>query len=676
MSSATLESPVAIKPSVLGAVAELLAELHSDASTESRAGLAEALDFALLDVPKGCWIEAEIIQLRDGQLSRVETRKAIVALLRRVVADTGFPVKERAGYEREADRCDNKANWYLDFDESPIETEYVYVAPPMMTAAGFLSWLTWMQAESRWMLRPYLAHEVVKVDDAIPDDWQPMLGRVDAAIEAARTHGDLYDAFHKLMVAFVGEFFPDAEAKVEELLKLVNGPNAACSRDDRRIVPHLKGEPVETKVAAAEELMEPIQENFPPGPFPMECVDNAPGFLGDVIRYDLATSMYPQPILALAGALAQVSVMTGRRVKSATNLRTNLFIVALSPSGGGKSFARDILKKTLTAGGASKLIGNERIGSHAGIQAALVESAALVMPIDEIGDFFGCLKAGGKKDGQTRSIEPLLKAIYSAAGDENFIGDAYADVDRKREICQPHLVIHGVCPPDDYWSSITDSNIKGGLVARFLVLDSAAHVMPRRGVRAGPVPAHLATWVAKWKAFEPGGLLNQEQPEPPEIRFDKDADDELWNHIEAIAKRRMTEDDRTAAIWSRCGEKATKLAMIAACARTLDPGAEEITVSLADVQWAKKIAIWSTRLMTYQAAEVCAENEEETRKKDLLKMIPKFPARISRSEITNRTKRMKAAQRASSLSDLVAGGSVKEDKEKTPGPPRFWYSKF
>jgi hypothetical protein len=49
---------------------------------------------------------------------------------------------------------------------------------------------------------------------------------------------------------------------------------------------------------------------------PGDCLA-VPGLVGEVMRHTLATSLYPQPELALAGAIALVGTITGRKVTDA-----------------------------------------------------------------------------------------------------------------------------------------------------------------------------------------------------------------------------------------------------------------------------------------------------------------------------------------------------------------------
>ena len=73
--------------------------------------------------------------------------------------------------------------------------------------------------------------------------------------------------------------------------------------------------------------------------FPAECLDVS-GLLREITDYTLAKSRYPQPELALAGALALLGTITGRKVADVLDTRTNVYVLGLGLSGTGQEQAR------------------------------------------------------------------------------------------------------------------------------------------------------------------------------------------------------------------------------------------------------------------------------------------------------------------------------------------------
>lgn len=411
------------------------------------------------------------------------------------------------------------------------------------------------------------------------------------------------------------------------------------------------------------------------GEFPAAVFDRLPGVIGEVVAYNLSTTDAPQAQLALAGALALVSVVTGRKVKDYRNTRTNILAVGLAPSGAGKNHSRTINKKIIAKAGAAALLGNERIASHAGILAKLAEQPSTLMQVDEIGDLFATMKAGGAKTGHLKNIESTLKQIYSSAGDDTFTADAYANLGHVKAICQPHLVLYGSCTPSGFWSNLTADNVENGLLARMMVFEAAGYAAPTMAdpEDADP-PAAAVNWVRNWFAFQPGdGDLRCEYPTPTIARYDSDAREAFRLHKFQVQERRQREDERTAATWSRTPEKTAKLAMLFACSRVPDPAASPIVITLDDVERAKLVANWITRRIVHQVFETVADNAEEARKKKLLQLIG-MGKRVSLSEVTNGTKTMNRNERNNALADLRSGGLIASEVVSTGGKPRteFW----
>src|SRR5688572_19952808 len=75
-----------------------------------------------------------------------------------------------------------------------------------------------------------------------------------------------------------------------------------------------------------------------PGCFPPHLLD-VPGFISELMQYNLAGAFKPQPVLALGAALALLGAITGRKVTDAVGTRTNIYCLGVCQSGGGKERA-------------------------------------------------------------------------------------------------------------------------------------------------------------------------------------------------------------------------------------------------------------------------------------------------------------------------------------------------
>ena len=78
-----------------------------------------------------------------------------------------------------------------------------------------------------------------------------------------------------------------------------------------------------------------------PGPIP-EDFSYVPGFVEDLVNWTLYQSHSPNRTLAFAGALAMLAHLSGRTFSDASGTRTNLYVIALAPSGSGKESPRSM----------------------------------------------------------------------------------------------------------------------------------------------------------------------------------------------------------------------------------------------------------------------------------------------------------------------------------------------
>jgi hypothetical protein len=121
-----------------------------------------------------------------------------------------------------------------------------------------------------------------------------------------------------------------------------------------------------------------------PGPLPAELL-NVPGFIADVIAYNLAGAHKPQPVLALAGALSLWRRSPGRKITDTQGTRTNLYCIGVADTSTGKERAREVNKELLYHAGLPTMIGPENFGSAQGLVMSVVGQPAILFQVDELG---------------------------------------------------------------------------------------------------------------------------------------------------------------------------------------------------------------------------------------------------------------------------------------------------
>jgi len=399
-------------------------------------------------------------------------------------------------------------------------------------------------------------------------------------------------------------------------------------------------------------------------PFPIDC-ESLPGFLGDLIRYNLSTAHYPLPEVAMGAALSLLSALTGGKV-SDRGARTNLMIICLALSGAGKDHGRKLNRKILRLCGGEKLIGPERIGSHAGILSALSEQWNMLFQVDEIHHLAMAMQ--DRSSPHLVQISSVLMQVFSSA-DDIWTGDAYGDRAKVKTLRYPHLVLHGTAVPQDFWEAMTEKNLTGGLIGRCLVFESSKYV-DYQEPSDEPLPQSLIDQAAWWLQLQTctGNLVDQQNPDgahPLKIQRDEAAHKRLHEHAIKISKRRMTEEPITAAIWSRAAEKTVKLAMLFACSRA--SGKYIPVIQLEDAELAIRLNNWITRRILQQADRHVSGSPFGQMVNEMRTLLRSRSGEWSMREITRKTQKLKPKDRMDILNTLLQSGCILQTERETAG---------
>jgi hypothetical protein len=403
-----------------------------------------------------------------------------------------------------------------------------------------------------------------------------------------------------------------------------------------------------------------------PHRFPSECLC-PPGLLGEIVRYNLRTALFPQPELALAGALALLGTITGRKVQDHRRTRTNVYCLGLAASGSGKEHARSVNKEILARAGDNgrKMIGPEGIASSAGMVAFVQSQPAILFQLDEIGRLLETMR-DPRRAPHLYKIGTMLMQL-EANSHCLWVGDAYANQKQTPTINQPHACLYGTSVPRGFWESLTEENVSEGLLGRMLVFEAGQRYVPIATPESSAPGAEIMDPVRWWCDFQPGGNLtgeSQGNPQPIQAAYTPDAAKRIDGHFAEICRRREGEDDTRAALWSRTTGKTAKLALLFACSREVV--GPLIAITLDDVNRAIMVSNWLTRRMLYQAYRHVARNEREGNHKRILRMLT---TRMSKSELSRKTQWLSRREREEILGELIETGEVEMVVEKTATKP-------
>lgn len=388
------------------------------------------------------------------------------------------------------------------------------------------------------------------------------------------------------------------------------------------------------------------------------------GALRLFIDYATSTAVSPQPFLALGAALCLIGTVAGRRYRTPTDLRSNLYAIGIADSGGGKDHARRCVKRLLFAAGLDRYLGGEDLASSTGLLSALQIHPSRLFQLDEFGQFLKLVLNPRSPFHKAAIWTEFTKLFTSAA--EPYIGAEYADQkDRPRKtIQQPCACVWGVTVPAPFWAALEGGALADGSLARFLVFltdddypernDSPLVVDP---------PAELVASLQAIAAGVPGhdhggniaDAMDAASPiKPYTVPLAAAAETAM-----AAVRREATELLRSnrgtyaTAMFGRYAENTAKLAMLAAISR--NPSSPVTNVS--DVTWAARLVEHCIATLLREADRRVADNEVEARHKKMLEVI-RSGRRLSRSDLVRKTQFLSRREREEILASLTESGLV------------------
>jgi hypothetical protein len=422
-------------------------------------------------------------------------------------------------------------------------------------------------------------------------------------------------------------------------------------------------------------------ENITPLPVPEEVLRPG-GVLQMLMDECIRTALRPQPFLALGAAICAIGVLAGRKYRTPTDLRTNIYAAAIAESGGGKDHAPEVIRRCFDLAKLECFLGGETIASGRGMLSSLEQHPAKLFQIDEFGLFLNTV-AGGRAPAHKAEIWSELLKLYSRAKGV-YRGTEYANKkDAPRiDIHQPCVCFYGTTTPSTFWKALEHGAMVDGSLARFLVFATDIN-RPERNRTAGiiaPSPALLDALrliacgpgepppAGNLPALHIAPMVATEEATPETIQMSAPAaalhDSKL---IEEDAWARKVAGSHEAAIVNRLGENASKLALISAISR--NPSRPEITAP--DVSWGWALAEHSARSVLRDAQRFLAESPFEKRLNKALEIIGTHGP-CSRREMFHRGLKLTAREFAELIETLVSNGAITEIQfgpSKTAGRP-------
>jgi hypothetical protein len=398
-----------------------------------------------------------------------------------------------------------------------------------------------------------------------------------------------------------------------------------------------------------------------------------------MVDYIVASAVRPQPILAIGASLCALGALMGRKYKTQTNLRTNLYVIGMAGSGGGKDHARRCAKRALHAAGLERYLGGEDFASSAGLLTSLQRHPARLFQVDEFGKFLQ-LVLSPRAPGHKAAIWSELTKLYTSAA-EPYIGAEYADQKERPRVTieQPCACLWGVTVPGPFWSALEGGALADGSLARFLVFLTDDDYPERNDAPVLPdVPADLLCALQAIAAGVPGhdhggdlaAAMEASAPiRPYTVPLTAEAEAAM-----AAMRREATELLRAhrgtyaTALFGRHAENTAKLAMLAAVSR--DP-ARPVTQAR-DVAWAGRLVEHCIGTVLREADRLVADTPAHARIKKVLEVI-RAAGRISRSDFARKTQFLSKRERDEAVAVLLESRQIALTEVQGPhGPATGW----
>src|SRR6056297_1679089 len=309
-----------------------------------------------------------------------------------------------------------------------------------------------------------------------------------------------------------------------------------------------------------------------------------------------------QPEMSLAAALTTFGAVLGGKVETRTGLRSNIYTIAVCGSGGGKDGPRKACKKALIESSMDAWIGADYWASSTAIHTQLTEHRKRVCFVDEFGKVIAAV-GDPKASTHLKEIPNILLKVWGAA-DGRYDGAAYADAKKNVLIEEPHMCVFGTTTHGTLFSALTTESYKDGLLARCMIVPASDN-LPQLNHEYSPQPPPwgLVDIFTAWHKYGVGDLLGCRRVHETSTAYKM-----LNEYSDECDRRIRTGQDELMTLYTRCAEKARKVALIYACAIT-DPDADEPPVIDEDAaQW----AIDYVEATTNYALQECHRSIAET----------------------------------------------------------------
>jgi hypothetical protein len=400
------------------------------------------------------------------------------------------------------------------------------------------------------------------------------------------------------------------------------------------------------------------------------------GLIGEIVDWVEATARFPNRAIALASALSVLGTAMGREWCGPTGSSTTLYTLILAPTGAGKDHALEQTDRLMTKAGMSDLLGAGNFQSANAIASFVLRRPLGLCTIDEFGSFLDKIS---RKNASpfARECSANLRVLWSMKF-KQWRSSEYAR-QASVPIWAPAFNLLAASTPKEFYAALRGADISNGFFNRFFVVSVTKKPAEREPLLA---PEDMPEEIRRKLVFAmTRGRLHDwkrdgaQEVVPTKVRWGVGGEEAYAEFKEELDLR--TEDDEDAIdFYSRTKEMALRIATIAGFGKDM----KMPVIDAETMQWASKVALWSTGQMYEQYKEYAAETEAQALAKEIVrhvKLCCKTEKRMAHSHLLKRLDyRFRANEVKGAIELLVMAGDIKMEQVKSGkegGRPAVFY---
>lgn len=327
-------------------------------------------------------------------------------------------------------------------------------------------------------------------------------------------------------------------------------------------------------------------------------ITDPPGILRDISHWITATAPKPQPELSTAAAISLAAAIMQRIYVSDKNNYTSLYTVMVAKSTEGKEHPQACVERALVKADMANLLAGSGYTSSGAVFSALIKQPNHLAIIDEIGKLIKMSRAKGNSNSEA-AIDKLVEAFGKLHSTIRPPIYSTMTLSRKQAaemnnadliIYNPAISVLGATTPATFFGNLTDDLVSDGFLGRLLVVESSQPRQLARLVPSTDPPERIIDWMKAVHApahLQTGDLAGLSLSEAPAITtgmtFKPACESPIRDfEIELNKLKDQFESERLDVLLGRTFEKALRLSMIAAKARSMST----LDIEVEDVLWA------------------------------------------------------------------------------------------